>query len=74
MSMSVLVTDKQYRFFLYLYEQEQKRYERLEARAKTYFAIVGLYLGGLTIALRNSRNMVPSFGEVGLMSLVLGVL
>jgi hypothetical protein len=49
-------TVAQYEFFKFLYEQQSKRYEQLEARARFYLTILTFYLGAVAVS---GKDLLP---------------
>jgi hypothetical protein len=56
-----MATQAQYGVFLYLYEDENKRYEHLQDRAKLYLSIASIYLGAIAFKVDDVLRLVTQF-------------
>jgi hypothetical protein len=56
-----MATQAQYDVFLYLYEEENKRYQRLQDRAKLYLSIASIYLGAIAFKVDDVLKLVTKF-------------
>jgi hypothetical protein len=59
----MMATKEQYEFFRSLYEDEERVYSQLEARAKFYFSVVSLFLAALLL---KAKEVQESAGALGL--------
>jgi hypothetical protein len=69
-----MATKEQYEFFRYLYEEEQRRYGHLEARARLYLSIISLFLATLIFKVEDVRKSVDILGVPWWVVLVQGLL
>lgn len=69
-----MATEEQHEFFRYLYEEEQRRYAHLEARARLYLSIISLFLATLIFKVEDVRTSVEMLGVPWWAVLVQGVL
>jgi hypothetical protein len=58
-----MATQAQYGVFLYLYEDENKRYEHLQDRAKLYLSTASIYLGAIAFKVDDVLRLVTSFAS-----------
>ena len=56
-----MATQAQYGVFLYLYEDENKRYEHLQDRAKLYLSIASIYLRAIAFKVDDVLRLVTQF-------------
>jgi hypothetical protein len=56
-----MATQAQYDVFVYVYEEENKRYESLQDRAKLYLSIASIYLGAIAFKADDVLKVVAQF-------------
>lgn len=56
-----MATQTQYDVFLYLYEEENKRYEHLQDRAKLYLSIASIYLAAIAFKVDDVLRLATQF-------------
>ena len=69
-----MATKEQHDFFLYLYEEEERRYGQLESRAKLYISIVALFLASLIFKVEEVQQSVAHLGAPWWLVVVEGIL
>jgi len=57
-----MATKEQYEFFRSLYEDEERVYSQLEARAKFYFSIVSLFLAAILLKAKEVQESARALG------------
>jgi hypothetical protein len=68
-----MATEKQYQFFKALYDEESKRYEQLESRAKLYITILTFYLAAIAFKLDDVLQFFKLFSIPRLLAVVAGL-
>ena len=57
-----MATKEQYEFFRFLYEDEERTYEQLEARSRFYLALVSVFVAALVLKAPEARASATALG------------
>lgn len=69
-----MATREQHDFFRFLYDEEERRYGQLEARAKLYLSVIALFLATLTFKLEDVQKSTALLGAPWWLVVIVGIL